>query len=430
MVLAKFFQALKDNNTERCQSLINQLFTNDFSDEDYQVCLSNAITHQNIEICKALLKHRSPTRLSSTDANTLLCMAIMQGNVAIARALLEHGFFSSSSDDDDKIPLIIALDQGNLEMCRAIFEHGAFGRSFDKCFNMYVDKAANQERFDICDLILSYAEHLDNHHEKTIAISALRNKVSAIHTLNKNLITAIKHENLPMVNKWLDMGASANACDNNDVSAFVIATKKENVEICRVLANKGANVDAKDENGTLAMLIAGIAGNREIMDIIIEKPNHDAQPLNKDSRQPKDQPDCIDAPSLYSDHHKNIPPLNTPRNSSKDSDQQHQRPGPKTRKNPIRRATKSFRLRNSRSGIFVSFLALFSAGVYFSRSRYKISASDQLSLSPNDQKNRLDPLPLSEFPEQPDCPNPDIQTAEKNTTIQNTSIISLGISVQ
>lgn len=70
------------------------------------------------------------------------------------------------------------------------------------------------------------------------------------------LLTAASKGDLPAVKALLDSGASANAKDEDGITALMYAARKDKFEVVSALLNKGADINAKDNGGWTALMFA------------------------------------------------------------------------------------------------------------------------------------------------------------------------------
>ena len=81
--------------------------------------------------------------------------------------------------------------------------------------------------------------------------------------LNAELIQAAKDGNTAAAQQVLPFGASADAKDENGVTALMWAVGNGNIGVMKLLLNKGANIGAKDKDGHTALDRAKANGRTE-----------------------------------------------------------------------------------------------------------------------------------------------------------------------
>ncbi len=94
--------------------------------------------------------------------------------------------------------------------------------------------------------------------------SAAHDSVGA---LDRNLIAAASVGDLELVKRLLAAGASAQATDDHNRSALLVAVYSRHTEVARALVVAGADVNRKDVEGNSPFLLAAATGQLEVVQL-------------------------------------------------------------------------------------------------------------------------------------------------------------------
>lgn len=86
----------------------------------------------------------------------------------------------------------------------------------------------------------------------------------------KDIVKAVKNNDLQAVTKALENGADVNSFDSNKRSLVLIATNKSNIEMAKLLVKYGADVNQQADNQDSAFLYAGASGQTELVKLFLD----------------------------------------------------------------------------------------------------------------------------------------------------------------
>ncbi|GEM51065.1 hypothetical protein EB1_08550 [Empedobacter brevis NBRC 14943 = ATCC 43319] len=90
----------------------------------------------------------------------------------------------------------------------------------------------------------------------------------------KDILNAVKNNDIQAVRKALENGADVNTTDNSRRSLLLIATNKTNIEMAKLLVKYGADVNQQADNLDSPFLYAGTSGQTELVQLFL---NHGAR---------------------------------------------------------------------------------------------------------------------------------------------------------
>lgn len=90
----------------------------------------------------------------------------------------------------------------------------------------------------------------------------------------KDILNAVKNNDIQAVRKTLENGADVNTTDNSRRSLLLIATNKTNIEMAKLLVKYGADVNQQADNLDSPFLYAGASGQTELVQLFL---NHGAR---------------------------------------------------------------------------------------------------------------------------------------------------------
>jgi len=82
------------------------------------------------------------------------------------------------------------------------------------------------------------------------------------------LMLAVWEGKEDIVKILIGKGADVNATDKNGKNAYMLAVWRENLKLMKYLESKGADKEAKEKDGLAAVDIAHLTGNGEIIDYL------------------------------------------------------------------------------------------------------------------------------------------------------------------
>ena len=110
--------------------------------------------------------------------------------------------------------------------------------------------------------------------EKWLVVSILVFFLSAINcsaTVEPEITTAVRHNDLQRVRTLLSEGANLNETDDGaEQTPLMWAVRARNVQIVRTLLEHGARVNMRDDFGNTAMKLALQSGNAEISQMLLK----------------------------------------------------------------------------------------------------------------------------------------------------------------
>ena len=93
---------------------------------------------------------------------------------------------------------------------------------------------------------------------------------SKIEIMNeKDIVKAVKNNNLQSVKNLLESGEDVNSIDSSKRSLLLIATNNSNIEIAKLLVKHGADVNQQADNQDSAFLYAGASGQTELVKLYL-----------------------------------------------------------------------------------------------------------------------------------------------------------------
>lgn len=94
---------------------------------------------------------------------------------------------------------------------------------------------------------------------------------SKIEIMNeKDIVKAVKNNDLQSVKNLLANGADVNSTDNSKRSLLLIATNNSNIEMAKLLVKNGADVNQQADNQDSAFLYAGASGQTELVQLFLD----------------------------------------------------------------------------------------------------------------------------------------------------------------
>ena len=90
----------------------------------------------------------------------------------------------------------------------------------------------------------------------------------------KDILNAVKNNDIQAVRKALENGADVNTTDNSRRSLLLIATNKTNIEMAKLLVKYGADVNQQADNLDSPFLYAGASEQTELVQLFL---NHGAR---------------------------------------------------------------------------------------------------------------------------------------------------------
>lgn len=90
----------------------------------------------------------------------------------------------------------------------------------------------------------------------------------------KDILNAVKNNDIQAVRKALENGADVNTTNNSRRSLLLIATNKTNIEMAKLLVKYGADVNQQADNLDSPFLYAGASGQTELVQLFL---NHGAR---------------------------------------------------------------------------------------------------------------------------------------------------------
>ena len=86
----------------------------------------------------------------------------------------------------------------------------------------------------------------------------------------KDIVKAVKNNNLQSVKNLLESGEDVNSIDSSKRSLLLIATNNSNIEIAKLLVKHGADVNQQADNQDSAFLYAGASGQTELVKLFLD----------------------------------------------------------------------------------------------------------------------------------------------------------------
>jgi len=86
----------------------------------------------------------------------------------------------------------------------------------------------------------------------------------------KDILNAVKNNDIQAVRKALENGADVNTTDNSRRSLLLIATNKTNIEMAKLLVKYGADVNQQADNLDSPFLYAGASGQTELVQLFLQ----------------------------------------------------------------------------------------------------------------------------------------------------------------
>ncbi|XP_065583414.1 ankyrin-1-like [Artemia franciscana] len=202
--------------------------------------LAIAIKANNLNLVEILLDR-------GADPNYGECLhyAVEKGRVNICKLLIDFGAKLDAMNAKKDTPLLIAIRNNNLELVIFLLDRGA-NPNCGECLHLIVQKG----RADLCKLLIKSGAELDaaNAHGKT------------------PLVTAIKANNLNLVEVLLDRGANPNCGE-----CLHLAVQKGRADLCKLLIKSGAELDATNAHGKTPLVTAIKVNNLNLVEILLDR---------------------------------------------------------------------------------------------------------------------------------------------------------------
>ncbi|XP_042907879.2 uncharacterized protein [Parasteatoda tepidariorum] len=198
------------------------------------------VKHGNLSVMALLYKYMSLNQAANTvHVESLLHFAVTEEKFELVQYLISKKVNMNSSDDAGIMPLHVAAARGNFDLVKLLVENGSF--------------------YDLPD-------HLGR---KPIDL-AKTSKVINILRETENLMKAVKHNNILMVQQCIQNGAIVNALDKNNACPLIFVAYKGYLEIALVLLENKANPNTNGKNGFTPLHYASKFGHIEVAQILLK----------------------------------------------------------------------------------------------------------------------------------------------------------------
>lgn len=222
--------------------------------------LMRAVLRQNTDITKLLLEAGADVNMKNYNDNTAFLIAASQCNIGIMRILLEFGADMYVVDKQNHTALVESIRISALSGNTSVID--------------FIIKTARDQKRDISELDLNGAIISAMKQNNIEIVETLIDFGADVNRLSKSgelgLIVAISQEDINLVKKFFSLGADVNACDAEGKTALMKAAFKANIDILRLLLEHGADMYSKDKRGCTALLKAALKGDVRVIKLLID----------------------------------------------------------------------------------------------------------------------------------------------------------------
>lgn len=211
--------AIKDENSEEVQNLLDKGAEVNAKDDDDITALMYAADCENDKIAELLISKGADINAKDNDGMTALMEC---EHNKIVELFINKGADINAKNNDGWTALMFAVESGNKELADYLISNGA--------------DIQIKDNEDMTALM-----HSANFGVKEIAEILIKN------------------------------GASLNAKDNEGMTPLMYAIDSGEDDIAELIINKGADVNAKDNDGLTVLMHAAKNGDKEIAEILIKK---------------------------------------------------------------------------------------------------------------------------------------------------------------
>jgi ankyrin repeat protein len=248
------FNAVKMNDTEKLEILIENGFSLNDTDSNQNTPLHITATNGSIESMLVLIYNGQNINAKNMFKETPLHNASLQEQSECLNVLIENGAEVNAKDNKGETPLHIAAKQGQSECLKVLIENTAevnaenrFGET--PLYHAVVHKISESRRILIENGAKVYTEEM--HERDPLHIAALKGNIKCLKYL-------------------IEIGADVNAKDNHKQTPLYNAALKGNIKCLKILIEIGADVNAKDNHKQTPLYNAAKEGQFECLKILIE----------------------------------------------------------------------------------------------------------------------------------------------------------------
>lgn len=258
-LIEQLIQAVQNGNLDLCTALIGQGADVNAVDKHDNSLLFLAVSYNKPIISKLLLDNGAnihPVKLNiypfkSPCYTTLLHYAARSRKPNLSKSLLDRGATIDAVDHEGRTPLHEAAHFGNPQTCDLLLQYQANIHAVDHkgCTPLHEAATHHGESTATCRILLKYHAALDarDHSGKTpLHAAAATNNWRESHDLFKLL---------------LEKGADIHAVDHKGRTPLHWAAMHDNVPMCQALLSLGADISHTDNQGFTARDLANQAPN-------------------------------------------------------------------------------------------------------------------------------------------------------------------------
>ena len=245
-----------------------------FGDKNNSGKLYQAVKEDNLEKLQSLLDSDNAPDILYECNNTLLHLAARYGYIEIAQLLLKKKCDVNKANDLGETPLHLAAHYGCYRMVEFLLNNNANLYQKDECGYSSIDYAASTCFKDVFDLLISHAasKYYSATKDDSATHSPHNNPLCLLHIVAHNLVlkqpetersTGCFHrggEQLKILKHLLSTGINVDTVDSKGTTALHIAAEYGSTEIIKLFIESGADINKTDNRGNTPMHYAVVAG--------------------------------------------------------------------------------------------------------------------------------------------------------------------------
>jgi len=273
-----FFQtieALKNNNTEQANIMLQTIENIDIQDNSGLTLLMAAAFYSNQEIAFKLLKKGANIHLTNKNNATILHFAAIGGSTELFSSLLKTNIDINAQNHKGITPLHYAAKSGNSEIIEALLKknakvnitdingntpllYAAEKGYFQEFISLFMATLKSEKQLDTAYIQTIFKHVLIGKNFKTIEFMLKKNTYKYLDPENTGIFIAIDDNDISFINFLLNYIENINthSFSNNNDSPLIYSCRQNRKRITEILLEKGANVNAVNKIGETALNVA------------------------------------------------------------------------------------------------------------------------------------------------------------------------------
>jgi ankyrin repeat protein len=286
---AALLTAVSDNDLATVTNLLATDVDVDTRGDFDQTPLHLAILRDNVTLVDQLLQAGADPLAVDEEGKNAVTFAVLAGSNELLQKMLDLGVPVSNAANGAQNPLMVAAQHGYTEIGRLLIENGADLYAVDANGDPALTLAAYYGQAEFAEMLLAMGANpnfLGNEQRTALdyATSQKHEDVAAVlrevtdeepaAAVNRDLFTAVRHDDLTAAQQALAAGASIEAEDDTNHLRFhplQIAILRNNAEMAATLIEMGADPFIVDRNGDTLLFHAVTAGSTNMVKLLLEQ---------------------------------------------------------------------------------------------------------------------------------------------------------------